>query len=443
MNFPQKIPTLVGILLVLMIVGTVIFFTERALRAPSSASGSLTPKNVKMTNMSDNTFTVSWVTESPATGTLLVTSSERSNRIYYDERDANGKLGSFTAHMVSVRDAKPNTEYSFRILSNGKEFKDSDKTYALRTPATLPSVENGLEPAYGTIRTPDGLPAEGALVYLTLEGGQELSALTKPTGLWLIPLAQVRTADLRSSLPPAERTDETILISHQTGDSSVLTDSLNDSPVPDVTTGQVYDFRKLNANKPTAAPLALATPPPAQPTQPAVGGAVLGTTTNKVTLSTPAQNAALPTTLPLFSGTGVPEKFISLTIGITQPISGSVKVKADGTWSFTPPKHISPGKQSVTITTVDTAGKTVAITHAFEVLKSGTQVLGDATPSGTLTISPTPTIFSTISGTPTPTTPVSTLSGEELPTSGNELPTILLLVIGMGLLLSGAVAFAF
>ena len=88
------------------------------------------------------------------------------------------------------------------------------------------------------------------------------------------------------------------------------------------------------------------------------------------------------------------------------------------------------------MTTVDGTGKTVAVTHAFDILKSGTQVLGDATPSGSLTITPTPTSISTESGTE------STLSGEEIPTSGYELPTILLVVIGLGLLVSGGVAMA-
>ena len=76
---------------------------------------------------------------------------------------------------------------------------------------------------------------------------------------------------------------------------------------------------------------------------------------------------------------------------------------------------------------MDASGKAVAITRTFEILKSGTQVLGVATPSGTLTLTPTPT-------------EESTLSGEEIPTSGNALPTIMLLVLGLGLIFSGTIA---
>ena len=415
----MRIPTIAGLFLVVALVGSIIFFTERALRSPSGAAGSYQPKNIKRTNVSDTTFTVSWTTESPATGTILLSSPGKSNRIYYDERDGGGKLGSYTSHFVTVRDATANTQYSWKLLSNGKTHLDGTKPYELTTPTTLPPNTSGLDPAYGTIFTSQGVAASGALVYLTLAGEQELSAISKESGLWLIPLTQVRTADLTRLLPTVERMDETILVTHETGEIAAQTDSLNDSPVPEMTIGQTYDFRRQNAKTTTSSPTALLP----------VGGSVLGTTnqTPVVTLVTPAQNSSLPTTLPLFSGTGVPGKFVSLTIGIANPISGSTKVQSDGTWNFTPPKSLTPGKQSVTITTVDASGKAVAITRTFEILKSGTQVLGVATPSGTLTLTPTPT-------------EESTLSGEEIPTSGNALPTIMLLVLGLGLIFSGTIA---
>ena len=77
------------------------------------------------------------------------------------------------------------------------------------------------------------------------------------------------------------------------------------------------------------------------------------------------------------------------------------------------------------MTSLDASGKTVAVTHLFEILKSGTQVLGDATPSATL--EPTPT---------------STLAGEPIPTSGSILPTLIIVFIGFGLLVAGGTLLA-
>jgi hypothetical protein len=435
----RKIPTILGLLLVIALVGTIVF-VERMLRAPSGASGSTEITNARFTNISDTSFTTSWTTDTPTTGTILVSATGKNNQIYYDERDQTGKLGKYTSHSVTVRDGKPGTEYSIKLMSNGSQHLLDGKPYIVHTSETLTANTNGLEPAYGTIRDTNGLAADGALVYLTIEGGQELSALTKPSGLWLIPLNQMRTEDLTSFLPPLERMDETIIVRFNGQEVSATTDTLNDAPVPDMTMGQTYDFRRQQAKTTGNSPLALR--PSAAPTNTAlpVGGTVLGETatrTYSVSLTAPVEGAAIPSTLPLISGTGIPNTFIGISIGITQPVSGSVRVNPNGTWNFTPTKNIPPGKQSVTISGVNNTGKTVAITHAFEILKSGTQVLGDATPSGTLTT--TPPVIGTPSATPLEV-PVSTLSGEPPPTSGNELPTILLLLLGVGLLAGGAAA---
>jgi uncharacterized surface anchored protein len=98
------------------------------------------------------------------------------------------------------------------------------------------------------------------------------------------------------------------------------------------------------------------------------------------------------------------------------------------------------------MTTKNLQNKPVAVTHMFEILKSGTQVLGDATPSATLTptttvtLAPTPTDTpeATLSATPEET-PASTLAAQPVPTSGNELPTIMLLLLGVGLMIGGGI----
>lgn len=446
MHLPTKIPTIVGILMVVLIVSALAVGSESYFRTATTASGSIQPANVQITNVTDTTFTVSWTTQLPATGALSVASS-KGTQILFDDQDTANTIqttgskgqGQYVTHSVTFRAAVPDTDYSITILSNNKKNINGDAPYTVHTPFLLSTTTGNLEPAYGTVVTDTSQPVSGAVVYLTIDGAQTLSAVTKPSGTWLIPLNLVRTKDLTSYLPVTDRMTETIVVRGNGLETNAMADTQNDSPVPPMALGKTYDFRRLNAKAP-GQPLALATTPAPQKSM----GAVLGTSsvkaTNTVSLVIPADGAALPTTLPLIQGTGIPGKTVSLILGITNPYGGTTTVGADGLWSYTPKKPLAPGKQSVTITTQDVKNKPVAITHMFEILKSGTQVLGDATPSGTpaviQTLAPTPTIQLAASES---STPQSTLAAQQVPTSGNELPTIILLVVGVGLVIGGGI----
>ncbi len=445
MKVPTRIPTIIGILLLVCIVGGIAYVVENIFRTETKASGSREPKQIRVTNVSDASFTVSWTTELPTTGTLLVSTKGKANKIYFDERDHTGKLGEYVAHSITVRDISADTDYSVTPLVNSKPHILADKPIAVHIPSTLPLNSGGLEPAYGVIQNEDGTPAADVLIYMTIEGGQQLSTLSKPSGSWIIPLNQTRTADMTAFLPVIERMNETIEVYAGNIQSSVMTDSLNDSPVPEIQLGKDFDFRRQQAKKASNSSVALRPITPTAEVKQELAtfptkSAVLGETTQKtytVQLINPKNNSSISTNLPLVQGTGVPGKYIGISVGLVNPSHGSIQVSPDGTWSYTPKKTLSPGKQSVTISSVDSSGKAVAITHMFTILKSGTQVLGDATPSATLsppevTETQAPIITDTID-------PESTLAGTPPPISGNELPTVILLLLGFGLLAGGSI----
>ncbi|MBI5018985.1 fibronectin type III domain-containing protein [Candidatus Gottesmanbacteria bacterium] len=423
----RKIPTIVGLLLVVAAVMIFRYAFDRVTPLLTRASVSHAPKNMTVTNITDTSFTVTWITDKPVSGSVKLDGAG----MFFDERyaDATTKAqtasAEYTTHSVPVRNLKPDTAYKFTILSNGAPANSGGKPYETKTAPMITGLGTGIEPAYGQISAQNGLPLESAIVYLTLENGQTLSTLSKATGTWVIPLNLVRSSDLTRFVQNAERIDETLVIRAGDGESTALTDTLNDNPVPAMTIGKTYDFRKIQAeNIPPQQPLAQASPSPA----------VLGTNTDKtkqtVSITKPVDGSAIPSNLPLIQGTGITGNQILITIGIEKPMSDTVIVGGDGIWRYTPIKPLSEGKQSVTITTTNAQSKTVAITHTFEVLKSGTQVLGDATPSATLTPLPT------VTNEPTPT---STLAGEPIPETGFPLPLITLIILGLGMVSSGLV----
>lgn len=418
---PKKIPTIVGLSLVF---GAIIIFSlifDRITPFVSRASVSSAPVNVRISNISDSTFSVSWFTPEATTGVIAVEEKGGKKYTAFDDRDqqptsatSKTKMNAYISHIVTVRNATSNSLYQVRIVSNGKLFQNGTHPYEIMTGPALSGTGTSLEPAFGSAILQTGLPAEGSLIHLTPENGQTLTTLVTASGTWVIPLHLTRTENLQTYIPSLERVNETIVIQAPSGSATAQTDTLNDNPVPAMTIGKTYDFRKLQADTSSIKKsIAISTP--------VVLGDSIKAPSGTIMFVQPAQNAALSTNLPLISGSGVPGHTVQLIIGITKPITGSAAVGSDGLWRYTPKNPLSAGTQSVTMTTTDIQNKSVAITHMFEILKSGTQVLGDATPSATLM--PTPTIDLT----PTPT---STLAGEPIPTTGFPLPLILMLTVG-------------
>lgn len=416
-----RIPTFIGILLVIALVGAVIFLFESYSRRPGQAGGSVSPANITVTNVTDTGFAVVWTTQNPATGVVKLISPKHTPSAFFDDRDTTGKLKSYSTHMVTIRSLTPATLYTFQILSNGKNFTTGvAKPLNVTTASTLSGGGTELEPAYGAINDVGGSPVSGAIVFVTLEQGQLLSTMTSPSGSWLLSLGFSRTASLDKYLGDRERIMETIRVIWGDQEATAITDTLNDGPVPTMVLGKTYDFRKQQAAV-RETPAILGDQTTAKPS-----------TFKTIALSTPAQNASLTTTLPLIQGTGIPGKTVSVVVGIASPVSGAATVGNDGIWRYTPTKPLGTGKQSVTATTTDDHGLPVAFTHTFTILKSGTQVLGDATPSATLAPTPIATSSASPSATPTPQ-----LQGEPVPTSGTTLPTLLIILLGAGLLTSG------
>jgi len=432
----RRIPTLLGIAL---LVGVLFVFNiafNRITPLLSRAGHTAEPIHVTFSNISDTSFTVTWLTKTSATGAVIVYGKTLITA--YDQRDETNALsnnmpvlGSYTEHSVIVRNANPDTTYNIRILSNGIPYQKGTSSYTVSTGPVIPKLEEKvMEPAYGSVALADGSPAAGSIVYVQLEGGQMLSGMATETGSWVIPLHITRSHDLSRYIPYDERIVESITIRSIHGESTAITDTLNDNPVPSMKIGKTYDYRNIQAQT----SIVPKQPTPAITPDPALSPAVLGQqtarTTQLVSITQPDDGARLTTNVPLFQGTGVVGNQVSIIVGIQHIQTGNVIVGKDGLWRFTPKHPLSEGKQSITITTVDKLKKTVTRTHTFTILKSGTQVLGDATPSATLT--PTDIV------TPEPT---EDLTGEPIPETGSGLPTIILTLSGFLFVAGGMIMF--
>jgi hypothetical protein len=454
----KKIPTLVGFLLVAILLAVVNMASQALTRLRTDASDANQPLHIKVTNQAETSVTISWVTSSPVTGALVITGDSLIPKTYFDERDISGRQGKFRTHSVSASGLKPDTTYSFSILSNSKTFTNNDPIFRFQTAVQKTPVLSEFDPAYGTVGTTGTTdPVSDAIVYLTLTGAQTLSTLVRDNGSWIIPINLVRTANLLDFISPAERLDSTILIRSGMIESEAITDTLNDSPVPLMIMGKNYDFRKVQANK-TNKPFSLlpvVSPNPDQANRSLLGAKTTRSPVNKykLAITQPKENATLVSNLPMFAGTGTPGTLIQVALGIKSVSTFSVKVGDDGIWRFTPKKTLDPGKQSVTVTGLDSAGHNRAVTLVFDILKSGTQILGEATGSGTISPSQTPTRLSTPSPTarisitptredltePTPTPANAILPTATPPVTATMTPTLIFISISVALIAAGMI----
>lgn len=457
---PKKIPTILG--LIILITGGFlgIFLANRSQTFLLKASGETTPQQIKITNITDSSFTVSWITLAAAKGFISFGEKSQLGQTFLDERDeGTGNVQEYFAHYVSLKNLKPGIKYFFKINSAEKSFGNGDRPYEITSAQiiNLPLPESDI--AYGMILEPSGNPAKGAIVYLSLANTTPLSSLVKNDGSWMINLSTARSVNLNSySSYNKEIQVEEIFVQGEKSDTAVaITTTKNDSPLPTLTLGQTYDLRQAIVSSsptptifsplssyitsppeiPSAITTASPTPLAPTPTQVSRGFSlqpiISPPSGQKITIINPSEGENINNQKPEFIGTGPKDEALQIIVQSEVNYSGQMLVAEDGTWKWTPPADLPPGQHTVTIVYEDKTGITQKVVRNFTVLATGESDLPSfsSSPSGQLT---------TIPSTPTPTTSSRAAlppSGPPPPRSGNLTLTFFSLIIGIALLILG------
>jgi hypothetical protein len=456
----HRLPTILGLLLVLgAIAGGVILIKQ----GPSlfiKASPTLTPNQLKITNVNDTSFTVSWLTEQSTSGFIKYGTDNNLTFTVADDRDQlSGKTGEFTSHHITVKNLKPLTNYFFKIGSASKIFDNNGQPYQLTTATASKNSPPANDVAYGTVVDQNNNPVEGAIVYLSLANANPASTLTKSSGSWVIPLNLVRSADLSSwaSYDKEASIEEIFVQAGSLGTATVVATTKNDSPMPKIILGQNFDFRKVAEEKTTTQPSLTPTPQASEAskfTVEQIATSSASTSSAQVKILNPEEDEKINSQKPEFLGTGPVGTTLTITVQSPATYSGTVKVDSKGNWQWVPPANLEPGEHTITASYKDKNGLLQKITRTFVVLASGESNLPamTATPSGTATPSPTPTSRVATSS-PTPTTkiasgsptPTSTTSGRTsmpsteggIPSSGYLTPTFIVFIMGFSLIFLG------
>ncbi len=467
----KRIPTLLGIFLLLVGITAGVYLVELGPQSLTTRAGpEFTPSEVIFTNITDHSFTVSWFTEASALGFVRYgTRASSLDLSALDDRNkGEGGEQGYVTHHATLENLSPETTYFFEIVSGtgSTSFINNGQPYSATTAPSLSPSGSAADAAYGAVYYSDLTPAEDALVYVFLEGGSPLSSLVTSTGTWSVPLSSMRTTDLNTFLSfDSQKTTVTISAVGPDGSrATVNTTTANDAPVDDIVFGTASDLASQSQEGTESAKASQFSLTPFSETP---------MTQTNVSVKEPSEGEAVNTQQPEFRGAGPEGSTITIILESEEPIQATVRVSADGLWSWAPSVSLEPGDHQLTIRWLDENGITRSLTRHFIVYAQGESDLPafEATPSATATPTPvelaaasptsvpttrptaTPTARPTLRLTTTPTpslsptptlhlTPAPYATEPALPEPGSGMFSLILVIFGIFLTASGAFLFA-
>lgn len=440
-----KIPTIVAILILVgaLVAGVLLLQYRQVYRL--GAEPQETPKDVRITNITDAAFTVTWTTDKPIGGFVKWgTGAGNLDQVAIEELANPG-----TVHSTTITTGQSGGNYFFKINS-GADYDNNGAPWQVQTGAKLPPPASS-NIISGTVLTAAGQPAANVLVYVNVAGASGLSTLTSESGSWVIPISEARTQDL-SGYTPINNSTTLVIISVQAGAGAGPAETataqiypVGARPAPPIILGQTHDFRNRTAEEFGDSPQANLEAPETTPASGFQVPELPGSTPTTVTLKSLSEGEVVTSTNPEFFGDGPPGTAITITVE-SDPITDQTAVGTDGTWKWNPPQNLPEGTHTITLSWRDAGGVLRTLKRTFIVQAAGGPAFV-ATPSATPTNTPTPSPTASPTATPratvTPTASVSaTPTRPPIPESGSLTTTLFLSMLGGGsLLLSGLFAY--
>lgn len=220
----------------------------------SQASPEERPVDVRMSDVTETSAVISWITPDKAVEGWLLYSDQSGvsdgSPLAQDDRDVrSGTIEQRTTHYVTLSNLQPDTTYYFVIGSGARTWKDQDKNeFTFDTAAVGSDTIPTPDPIYGSVTNGTG---QNAIIYVTLqENGVKsspVSALTNDSGNFEVDLAHIREADLESKFSYTDDTE--MIIFAQGGDvgGAVLRISVGSEEAISLTMAEDYPVTDIFA----------------------------------------------------------------------------------------------------------------------------------------------------------------------------------------------------
>ena len=428
-----RIPTLLGIFLILVTLASTSYLANQGVITIGRASLTQAPQRVRITNVSDTSFTVSYKTETPTLGSLNTGKDKSLGLVINDDRDSQ-TAKPHVLHYFTVKNLAPNTLYYFSIVSGDTIYTNNNTPFTVTT-RELGDTTSSPNSMSGKIITQEATAPQEAIVYVKKSSDpKSISTLVNNDGTYSLDVSKIGIKNNSSDSHILQ-----MLVLGDQKESNITIRSSAIHPVPIITLAKDYDFIQ-NVLEPSASTSANFQSFPS-----------FNFTSNSTIpqIITPKNEEIFKDAKPQFFGTASASALVKITIHSQDIIQDQVKTDPNGRWSYRPIQPLSPGNHTISITTQDQTGITKSIEKTFIVFASGSQFIEPSaspippTPTSSPTITPTPSIPT---ATPLPPTPTSLLLPSPTiipPASSTTLPppgssTALLTGLkGIGITLAG------
>ncbi len=404
--FNRRIPTVFALLVLVIAIAVSVVLLQSGIFYVGKAAPDGVPRNFLITNISDTSFTVVFQTTALSESVVTINDSETGNSVILDDRDKKtGAKNKYYSHHITAQDLKPETRYSFKIISSGKEYISPD--YSVNTGITITSPPPAQKPLFGKALLPDGSVASDSVVTAKTDSSSLVSAITDNKGEFILPSNSLRNSANTEYQILNDQTPFTISVFHQDLRADVTTTFLTAQNLPAVVLSQKYSFLEEQEAKEVEENQFNFTPN--------ISGG------QTVSIVVPEEGEFFVDSRPRFSGTSYPNSSVSIIIDKTpgiQVISG-----ADGSWIYQPQNDLPQGDRRISISANSPGGDEESDTKTFTIFPSGSQITESATPSATPTQRPSPTLSPTPTPSPTqiPSPTIDQASPSPTPTA---IPTI-------------------
>lgn len=368
------IPSILGILILILAISGAVFLVQRQQQIASRANVEAVPQNIKVTNISDTGFTVTWMTKVKSTGVATVSGPGGQNLTFIDT------IGDSYTHSADASGLVPDTAYTVLETIQTKTNKNQLSTNITSS---------------GTVFTAAGTPAKKTLVFWEIEGTTPISTITSNEGNYVAPIGPTNA-------------DNLVTITAQAGPEGVARAEIYYRAiknVPPLVLGQIHDFKNLTGDEvadnsipeadiqvPVATPQTTDGPEPVLSLNSFIADETLNqTTTATVTLDSLDEGETISKTRPEFFGTAPAQTKITVTLESemqTEDITSSLS----GKWSWSPDKAIAEGPHKITLSWQNTNGVLQTITRNFVVSAAEQNPGFVSTPSASLSPEPDATL---------------------------------------------------